>query len=247
MPILNPFVRVFHDSDSLSIAAAHIFIEQAGQSIRVRNRFLVALSGGSTPQHLFGLMAKEYAHNMDWEKVHVFWDDERCVPADNDESNYGQAWHIWLSHINIPEANVHPINGELIPEEAAAEYAHLLEQFASPPLNWPRFDLVYLGLGDDGHIASLFPGSPLNISQPAIAVSAHYENRPTERVTMTEPVLNSARMLVFMATGEMKAEIVGNVLMGLYDPVKVPAQRIDPKDGKVIWLLDELAASHVQH
>ena len=243
---MKPEVRIFQDSESMSREAATLFIEQSAQSIRKLDRFLVSLSGGSTPEHLFELLATDYVGRVDLVNIHLFWDDERCVPVEDAESSYGQAYRIWLSKVAIPQTNIHRINGELKPAEAAKEYATVLGQFAAPLLPWPRFDLVFLGLGEDGHTASLFAGSPLDISQPTLAVTAHYENRPAERVTLTPQVFNTAQMIVFMAAGKNKAEIVKLILDGNYDPGNLPAQRISPKDGKVIWLLDDLAASLIK-
>jgi 6-phosphogluconolactonase len=147
--------------------------------------------------------------------------------------------------VPIPEANVHPINGELRPAEAAVAYSALLKEFASAPLDWPRFDLVYLGMGEDGHTASLFPGSSLDATEPVAAVTAQYQDRPAERVTLTPLVFNTARMVVFMAAGEKKAATLARVLSGRYQPELYPAQRIDPKEGKLLWLVDEDAASRL--
>jgi 6-phosphogluconolactonase len=120
-----------------------------------------------------------------------------------------------------------------------------LKEFASPPFEWPRFDLVYLGMGEDGHTASLFPGSRVNVSESTMPVTAHYQDRPANRVTLTPLVFNSARTIAFMATGEKKAQTLAKVLRGRYNPELYPAQRIDPKDGKLIWLVDEAAASRL--
>jgi 6-phosphogluconolactonase len=217
-------------------------MEQAARSIRERERFLVALSGGSTPNRLFQLLATDFRDNVAWSKVHVFWADERCVPPEDPESSYGQAWETLLMHVPMPSSNIHRIKGELGPAEAAKDYASILREFASPLLDWPRFDLVYLGLGEDGHTASLFPGSQAEALEPTLPVTAHYQGRPAERVTLTPPAFNSARLVVFMATGEKKADTLAQVLSGNYDPQVYPAQRIDPAEGRVIWLVDEAAA-----
>jgi 6-phosphogluconolactonase len=148
-----------------------------------------------------------------------------------------------LSHVLIPDVNIHRIKGELGPAEASKDYFLTLKRFASPPLEWPRFDLVYLGMGEDGHTASLFPGSAVDVSEPTMPVTAHYQDRPANRVTLTPVVFNSARVVVFMATGEKKADTLAEVLGDRYNPAKYPAQRIDPKDGRLIWLVDEAAAS----
>ena len=172
----------------------------------------------------------------------MFWGDERSVPIDDPGSSYGQARAVLLSHVTIPDSNIHRIRGELGPVEASKDYSITLKGFASPPLEWPRFDLVYLGMGEDGHTASLFPGSPVDLAEPTMPVTAHYQDRPANRVTLTPAVFNSARMIVFMANGEKKADTLAEVLTGGYNPAQYPAQRINPKDGRLIWLVDEGAA-----
>lgn len=240
---MKPEIHIFNDLEDLSRAAANLFIKQAEQSISERTRFLVALNGGSTPNLLFQLLATDEHEKADWSKVHVFWGDERCVPPDDASSSYGQARDILLSHVLIPDVNIHRIKGELGPVEASKEYSLLLKKSASPPLQWPRFDLVYLGMGEDGHTASLFPGSPVDVTEPTMPVTAHYQDRPANRVTLTPIVFNSARMIVFMATGEKKAKPLAEVLSDRYNPAQYPAQRIDPTDGRLIWLVDKAAAS----
>lgn len=240
---MKPDIRIFNDLEELSRAAANLFIEQAERSITERERFLIALNGGSTPTRLFQLLMTDYREKADWSKVYVFWGDERCVPPGDAGSSYGQARDILLSHVLIPDSNIHRIKGELGPAEASKDYSLTLKEFASPPLEWPRFDLVYLGMGEDGHTASLFPGLPVDVSGPTMPITAHYQDRPANRVTLTPIVFNSARMIVFMATGEKKAIPLAEVLSDRYDPAQYPAQRIDPKDGRLIWLVDEAAAS----
>ena len=240
---MKPEIRIFKDLEELSHAAANLFVVQAAQAIETRNRFLVALNGGGTPTRLFELLATDYHASVDWSKVQVFWGDERCVPPDDAGSSYGQARDILLSHVLIPDSNIHRIIGELGPAEASKDYSLTLKGFASPPLEWPRFDLVYLGMGEDGHTASLFPGSPVDDSEPTMPVTAHYQDRPANRVTLTPIVFNSARLIAFMATGEKKSNTLLEVLSDRYNPARYPAQRIDPKDGRVIWLVDEAAAS----
>ncbi len=235
-------IRIFKDSEKLSQHAANIFSAQAAQAINERNRFLVALNGGSTPTHLFQLLATEYREKIEWAKVHIFWGDERCVPPDDAGSSYGQARDVLLRHVPIPDSNIHRIKGDLEPAEASKDYSLTLSGFASPLLAVPRFDLVYLGMGEDGHTASLFPGSPVDVTEATLPVTAHYQDRPANRVTLTQRVFNQAHMIVFMATGEKKAVTLAEVLSDRYNPELYPAQRIDPKDGELIWLVDEDAA-----
>jgi 6-phosphogluconolactonase len=242
---MKPIIRIFRDLEELSRAAAELFVEQAGTSIAERNQFLAALNGGSTPNRLFQLLATAYREKVEWNKVHVFWGDERCVPPDDPGSSYGQAREILLSHVPIPDSNIHRIKGELEPAAASADYSRVLKGFATPPLNWPRFDLVYLGMGEDGHTASLFPGSPVDLSEPTMPVTAEYQDRPANRVTLTPVVFNSARLTVFMAAGEKKARTFAEVLSDRYNPELYPAQRIRPDHGRLIWLVDESAASKI--
>jgi 6-phosphogluconolactonase len=238
-------IHIFKNLEELSRTAAYLFVEQAIEAIAERRRFLVALNGGGTPTRLFQLLATEFADRVDWSRVRVFWGDERCVPPEDPGSSYGQARELLLSHVPIPEANVHRIQGERGPVQAAKEYELVLQEFASPPLAWPRFDLVYLGMGEDGHTASLFPGSQVNVSEPTLPVTAQYQDRPANRVTLTPLVFNSARLVAFMVTGEKKAKPLAEVLNGKQDPELYPAQRIHPGDGRLIWLVDEAAAGRL--
>ena len=239
---MKPDIRIFKDLEILSRYAANIFIEQAARSITERNRFLVALNGGSTPTRLFQLLATDYKDKIDWTKTHIFWGDERCVPPDDLGSSYGQAREALLSHVSIPPENIHGVNTSLSPAEAASDYALLLRQFSNSPLSVPRFDLVYLGMGEDGHTASLFPNSTVHVTETVIPITANYQDRPANRVTMTQLIFNQAQTVVFMATGEKKAITLAEVLSDRYNPDLLPAQRIDPNDGQLIWLVDEAAA-----
>ena len=238
---MNFEIRIFKNLEILSREAANLFAEQAANAIDERGLFLVALNGGSTPNRLFQLLATDYREKVDWSHVHVFWGDERCVPPQDAGSSYGQARDAFLSHVPIPDSNIHRVRGELEPAEASRGYAHTLSQFASPPLDFPRFDLVYLGMGEDGHTASLFPGSPVDVADPTLPVTAHYQDRPANRVTVTQLVFNQARTVAFMVTGEKKAVTLAEVLGDRYNPELLPAQRISPKDGHLIWLVDEEA------
>jgi 6-phosphogluconolactonase len=239
---MNFELRIFQTIETLSHEAANLFIEQAARSIAERGRFLVALNGGGTPTRLFELLATEYRDKVDWDKVHVFWGDERCIPPDDPGSSYGQARDALLSHVPIPDSNIHRVKGDLEPAEASKEYALTLSLFAAHPFDFPRFDLVYLGMGEDGHTASLFPGSPVDVTEATLSVTANYQDRPANRVTITQLVFNQAHMVAFMATGEKKANILAEVLSDRYNPELLPAQRIEPKDGQLIWLVDESAA-----
>jgi 6-phosphogluconolactonase len=246
MPPTKPDIRVFEDLPALSRAAASLFIDSCSQAIQQRGRALVALSGGGTPTELYRLLAQPpYTEQVAWAHVHIFWGDERCVPPDDPQSNYRQANEMLLSRVPIRRQNVHRVAGEAEPSEAALSYALMLRQFASPPLSWPRFDFVLLGMGEDGHTASLFPGSPVAVTAPTAAVQADYQGRPADRVTLTPILFNEAHRVVFLVSGESKSQTLANVLKGDYDPGLLPAQRIRPVDGDLIWLLDRAAASRL--
>ena len=237
-------VRIFKDNLTLSVAAAEIFIAAAAEAIRSRGRFMAALSGGSTPSRLYHLLANEpYRSRIEWLKTFIFWSDERCVPPGDEGSNYHQAYEILLKHVSIPDENVQRIKGEFEPAKASNDYAQTLKRFAAPGLDWPRFDLVLLGMGADGHTASLFSGSQVEVSSPTQAVTANYQDRPAKRVTLTSPVFNSARMIILLVTGADKAETISKVLGDVSMPEQYPAQRLHPADGQVIWLVDDAAAS----
>ena len=241
---LKPDIRIFDDLDALSVAAAEVAIETSIQAMAQRGRFLAALSGGNTPTELFKLLARtSYRERIDWQRFHAFWGDERCVPIGDLENNYRQAYEVLLGGVPIPPENIHRVRSELEPEAAAEDYARVLKEFATPPLDWPRFDLALLGVGNDGHTASLFPGSEVTATTPTLAVTAHYEDRPTNRVTLTPLVFNTARRVLFLVSGESKSETLSNVLYGEYQPEKLPAQRIRPTNGELIWMVDRAAAS----
>ncbi len=234
--------------DELIDSAKKSFIEISKSAIIERGRFLIMLSGGTTPLKLYEKLAQEKpalsnVEGLDWTRIHFFWGDERCVPVDDAGNNFGGAKKVWFDKISA--TNIHRIKSELEPARAATDYAATLKVFAEPPLDWPRFDLVLLGLGEDGHTASLFPGSPVDVNTPTLAVTANYQDRPANRVTLTQNVFNSARNIFFLVTGAGKAKTLSRVLSDVDAPEELPAQRINPSDGKVIWFVDEAAASRL--
>jgi 6-phosphogluconolactonase len=236
-------VKAFKGITELSLYAARSFIEIANKSIEERGRFLAALSGGSTPMRLYELLGNQFQDEVDWSFIHFFWGDERCVPVDDPGNSYGQTKKVLFDKINIPNANIHRVLSELEPDSASREYARTLKVFSEPPLDWPRFDLALLGMGEDGHTASLFPNSPVEMDSPTLAVTANYQGRPANRVTLTPKVLNSSRNVMLLVTGKAKAVTLSRVLSGIHIPEELPAQRIAPEDGSLIWLVDEEAGS----
>ncbi|MBL8061853.1 MAG: 6-phosphogluconolactonase [Anaerolineales bacterium] len=229
-------IKSYINIEELSQAAAKSFIQLAHQAIVERGRFLVSLSGGGTPMKLFERLANE---RLDWTRVHFFWGDERCVPMDDPGNTYGQTKKILFEKIGT--TNIHRIQSELEPAQAAQAYAQTLSGFADAPFDFPRFDLVLLGMGDDGHTASLFPGSPIEVDKPTIAVTAHYQDRPANRVSLTPLVFNQAREIWFLVAGAGKAETLRNVIKGDQNLELYPAQRIQPVNGNLVWMIDEAA------
>lgn len=237
-------IVVVPDAEALAREAAQRFADLAREAAGSRGRFSVALSGGSTPGRLFRLLAEEpYQVQIPWEQVHLFWGDERCVPPDDPGSNFRLAEEALIAHVPIPSENVNRVRGELEPAAAAWTYERELQDFFCGPRS--RFDLVLLGLGKDGHTASLFPGSPLLDERERLAAptTASYQDRPAQRVTLTLSAINTARQVLFLVAGGAKAEVVQAVIEG--PAGRYPAQRIQPTAGQLAWLLDAAAASRL--
>ena len=242
----EPEIVVQPSLEALSREAAARFQRLAADSIAAAGRFSVALSGGSTPRALYRLLGQPPLREaIDWPRVHLFWGDERFVPADHPDSNYRLAREAFISRVPIPAANVHPVptaGGD--PQAAAAQYEETLRRFFAPSEGEaPRFDLVLLGLGADGHTASLFPGSPALDEDRRPVVAAYVPKLGAWRLTLTPPALRGARHVVFLVSGSNKASVLREVLEGPYDPHRLPAQLVRPDKGELTWLLDEAAAS----
>jgi 6-phosphogluconolactonase len=238
-------IVVCRDVADLNRRAAELFITIAGQSVRRSGRFTVALSGGSTPTHLYSLLASPgYSERVPWQNVHLFWGDERCVPPDHPESNFRMVQESLLSKVEVPPANVHRIAGEKTPEIAAAEYEATLRRFFQLGNGeLPRFDLIYLGIGADGHTASLFPGSDaLNLTNRLVAAS-YVKKLQAHRITLTPPVLNHGANAVFLVAGSDKAAIVKNVLGDETVAPVLPAAMIRPVNGQLVWMITQDAAA----
>ncbi|MBI5191246.1 MAG: 6-phosphogluconolactonase [Nitrospirae bacterium] len=234
-------IHVLPDLEAASHQAALTFVELARERIGKSGRFTVALSGGTTPMRLYALLAsEEYARLVDWESVLFYWADERCVPPESQDSNFGNAYRAMLSKLPVPHAGIHWIFGEAVPDEAARLYDDELRQgFGGMPV----FDLVLLGMGEDGHTASLFPGSDALAETERYAVSV---DREPGRVTLTLPVINAARNVVFLVSGAGKADVVARILGGGPDRQAYPAGLVQPADGRLVWLLDTGAASKIE-
>ena len=243
-----PAIHTFTDAQELTRAAAGLFLEVGKQAIAERNRFLVALSGGSTPKALYSILANDkYAQQLDWSKVHFLFGDERSVPPTHADSNFAMANAILFSPLHIPSAQIHRMRGEDPPETAAAQYETTLRHLtAAVPGQWPRLDLVLLGMGDDGHTASLFPDTASLTEQTRWVVPSTSPQGTRARVTLTLGVINHASVVLFLVAGRNKAAVVRRVLeQRPGDPGPYPAALIRPETGRLLWYLDRAAASEL--
>ena len=245
-------LRVFDDAGELMRAAAAAFVESAGAAVRDRGRFLVALSGGSTPNALYDLLASdEHRSRVDWPRVEVFWGDERCVPQDDPASNYRAARERLLDRVPVRPEHVHPIAGGGDATGGAAAYERVLRDRFATPTGPPRvdpgsrLDLVLLGLGADGHTASLFPGTEAieEKSRWAVALEVPAAAATSRRITLTPMVFNAAAEVMFLVVGRDKAGALRRVLEGPQDAVRVPAQAIASRRGRLRFFADAAAGS----
>jgi 6-phosphogluconolactonase len=232
-------VHIYSSPEELSAAAAREFAARAEEAIEERGRFAVVLAGGSTPETMYGILARDGIDRIDWSRVYVFFGDERSVPPHHEDSNLKMASEVLLDH--VPVGNVHRIRGELPPEEAAEAYEEELRTFFQTEDDL-RFDLILLGLGADGHTASLFPRTPALEVHDHWVVANPVPRLGTTRITLTVPVINAARAVIFLVEGEDKAEALREILEGHADPRAYPAKLIQPPGGPE-WMLDRSAAS----
>ena len=239
-------VQVYADANSASHASAESFTERARTAMEASGRFAVALSGGNTPRGMYALLAEEpFRSRIPWDRVHLFWGDERCVPPAHPRSNFGMANEAFISRVPIPAANVHRMRGELPPEQGARGYeAELIDFFGA---GVPRFDLVHLGMGDDAHTASLFPFDldVLRERDQRVCVSLRLP-LGEHRLTLTLPVLNAAERIEFLVLDGERASVVRQVVHGALDPFRLPAQAVRPTDGEPVWMLSEDAAAGLE-
>src|SRR5579863_4273003 len=240
-------IAIYPDADKLSHEAARFIVRLAGEASVSRGRFTIALSGGSTPKALYGLLATEpYRSQIDWASVEVFWSDERCVPPDDEESNYRMAEEVFLSKVPIPASQIHRMPADQ-PDRDAASQAYTLEMQQTFSTNGtPSFDLIQLGMGPEGHTASLFPHQESLQEQQRLVMAVTVPKPPPPRLTFTPPLLNAAHHILFLVTGSEKAEAVQAVLEMDYQPEEFPAQIVRPERGEVTWMLDTKAAEKLK-
>lgn len=238
-------IEVHEDTQALALAAAGLFIEAAAEAVEQRGEFRVALAGGSTPGEAYQRLAgADLLPMVGWRSVQLFWGDERCVPPDHPDSNFRMARDSLVDKVPIPHSNVHRIQGELEPKRAAKAYVEELRTVFGGRRR-PRFDLILLGMGTDGHTASLFPSSSALRENRRWVVAYHVSQLAGWRVSLTPPVLNAARKVAFLVAGSAKAARLKEVLRGERDPERLPAQMVQPKRGSVVWLVDRAAAAQL--
>lgn len=226
-------IEIYSDAKELASAAAEYFVAQCPET--------VALSGGSTPRLMFQILAEQFRDEVAWSNMQFFWSDERHVPPDHPDSNYRMANEALLSHVPVKTDNVHRIRSEN-PDAAAvaSDYEQTIIDVTKQTL--PRLDLIFLGLGTDGHTASIFPGSEVLNETKRLVAAPYVEKFNSYRITMTLPLLNNGASIVFLVSGAEKAEIVRAVLQGEH---KYPAQAVTPTQGELIWMLDKDAAAYL--
>jgi 6-phosphogluconolactonase len=235
-------IEVLSDLETLSLRAASIFVDASRKTIATKKQFAVVISGGSTPKRLYTLLGSEvYRDQVDWQHVHFFWADERCVPREDEASNFKIAFDALLSKITLPQKNIHRIKGEEAPDKAARDYEEEIKRFFGGSER-PGFDLIILGMGEDGHTASLFPGSNSLEETVRLAIPVYSGEPKKDRITLTLPVLNSADEILFLVAGPSKAAILSEVLGHGEEKGGLPAGMIRPAHGNITWLIDQEAA-----
>ncbi len=233
-------VKIFESPRSVAEAFAHEFHQMITST---RQRFDIALSGGKTPKILFGILASEYKNKIPWERIHFWWGDERCVSPTDAESNFGLTKEYLLDYIDIDESQIHRIKGELNPEAACEDYILEIQTNLNERHGWPIFDLIILGMGSDGHTASIFPHERKLLKSPHICAVATHPETGQNRITLTGDVLNNANRVAFLITGKDKAKRVSEIMNNLKKAEKLPAFHVEPKLGNITFFLDQKAAS----
>jgi len=239
-------VRVFSDLDALAQGVAGILIKDLDR-IEADHFYTIALSGGSTPEYIFRYLAENYAERIDWEKLLVFWGDERCVAPESSDSNYRMAYESLLQNVPIPDANIFRIKGEDDPATEARQYSELVSDNVAEFEDTPQFDLMLLGLGNDGHTASIFPSAISLFNSPRLFDVAVKPEDNQKRITATGRIINNASKVWFIVTGKGKAEIISRIIEQRSGFEKYPASLVNPASGHLVWLLDKAAAGNLKN
>jgi 6-phosphogluconolactonase len=239
---MDKTVREFSSPYELAMSFAEDLVYMINESAKIQKFFTVALSGGSTPEILFKILSDKFAKTVPWHYVHFFWGDERCVQPTDPESNFGMTYRVLLSNIEIPEENIHRIKGEDDPLTEAARYSEEISRFTGKRDGMPLFDIVILGLGDDGHTASVFPDNLRLMESDKVCEVAVHPVSNQKRITITGRVINNARVVIFLVTGRKKAEVVEKILKNIPPAENYPASYIVPVYGELRWFLDQDAS-----
>ncbi len=239
-------LHIFKTAEELSANAAKWVANLISSTLKKQDRFTIALSGGNTPKKLHKLLASSpYKEQIDWSKLHVFWGDERDVPFQDERNNAKMAYDTLLNHVPVPASQIHIMKTDIPPEQSATEYEKILHQYF-PDTTQPTFDLVLLGMGDDGHTLSLFPGTAVVHEEKVWATSFFLKAQDMYRITLTKTVVNKSSHIAFLVTGDDKAAALKEVIKGAYDPDRYPSQVIKPSNGELYWFADEAAAKLLQ-
>ena len=240
---MNPVIKIFESPLELAESLADEFVFQVEKAIRSDLPFTTAVSGGNTPKLFFSILGDRFSGVVSWNNVHFFWVDERCVPPDDKESNFGMTHEALLSKIQIPNANIHRIRGENDPEFESARYENELKQFLARKNGIPYINMIFLGLGDDGHTASIFPGNENLFKSEKLCVSSIHPVTRQKRITLTGKVINNSEKVIFLVTGETKAYVVKDILQSEIPEKHFPASFVEPAEGSVVWYVDKKAGS----
>jgi 6-phosphogluconolactonase len=246
---MNPSQLIVMDNaETLYVRAAEEIAHFAGEAICTHGEFTLCLTGGGTPASAYELLATRFRLSVDWKEVQFFWGDERCVAPNDPASNFGMANRTMLSKLALRPEQIHRIRGEDEPGRAAQEYERELRAVFSlaQPGDFPSFNLLLLGLGENAHVASLFPHHPALHEKNRLAVAVEVESAPSRRISLTMPVINAAERVMFLVSGEQKAAAVSNILQGPADPDEYPAQLVKPLSHDIVWLIDKAAASELK-
>jgi 6-phosphogluconolactonase len=243
-------LHIYKDAEELSNAAAGWIATTISTTLKTSDRFTIALSGGSTPERLHRLLAAApYKDQVDWSRMHIFWGDERAVPFEDSRNNAKMAYDTLLNFVPVPDSQIHVMRTDITPEQSALEYEKILHQYfdavpgTKAGLLPNSFDLVLLGMGDDGHTLSLFPGTPVVHEEKAWATSFFLKAQDMYRITLTKTIVNRAARIAFLTTGPKKRHALKEVLKGDYNPDLYPSQEIRPLNGELHWFVDEAAAA----
>lgn len=241
---MNPEVKIYPDKNILIQESAAYISDIVQTTLNEQNKCTLVLAGGSTPKGLYKTLAShEYQEKIDWSNVHLFWGDERCVPPDHHDSNYRMAREALLDQIDIPQENVHRIPAEKEPAQAASEYEKTIKRLFGGTSHLPEFDVILLGIGEDGHTASLFPGTTAIDENERWVTEVHVPQLDTHRITMTFPVINNGKNVIFLVSGSSKSTIMKKI----YERTDTtfPSARVSPVNGSLVYLLDKAAGANV--